>query len=103
MTLQGDRARLAPCGADVRLARDAGVRGLACLRKRRRLGADPRQRGTRAGGDQAAPDLRLGVAVTALAHPSLRQCSVVIALALRRPGVLADGLSCRTLSGASDR
>src|SRR2546422_8924712 len=71
MTLQGDRARLAPCGADVGLARDAGVRGLARLRKRPRPGADGRQFGPRAGRDQKAPDLRLDVAVAALTHPPL--------------------------------
>src|SRR5438128_7491787 len=103
MTLEGDRARLAPCGADVRLARDTGVRGLAGLRERRRLGADRRQRGPRAGGDQEAPDLRLDVAVTALTHPSLRQCSVGIEQVLRRPGVVAEGLPGRKLVVESDR
>ena len=43
IALQGDRARLAPFGADVGLVGDPGVRGLTDLRKRRRLGADRRQ------------------------------------------------------------
>src|SRR2546422_4378605 len=103
MTLQGDRARLAPCGADVGLARDAGVRGLARLRKRPRPGADGRQFGPRAGRDQKAPDLRLDVAVAALTHPPLHQSSAGVEEVLRRPGVIAEGLPCRKIVVECDR
>src|SRR5438094_9311273 len=73
IALQGDRVRLAPLGADVGLTHDAGVRGLADPRKRRRLGADRRQFGRRAGGRQKLSDLGLDVAVAALAHAPLHQ------------------------------
>ncbi len=101
--LQGNRARLPAIGTDVGLARDAGVRGLARLRKRRRLGADWWQCGPRVGRDQEAPDLGLDVVVAALSHPPLHQSPVSVEEVLRRPGVIAEGLPCRKIVVECDR
>jgi len=89
---EGHRAPLAPVGAEVGLARDAGVRRLARPREGGRFGTDGGKGGSRVGREQEPPDLHLDLGVAALAHPPLHQLATGIEEVLRRPGVVAEGL-----------